>query len=203
MSVRAAMLASGREGGTGVTIHVASRRRSATTLAAEFPGARIIDVTSKADEPWVRLSPFYPHGGIPVPLTPGVTAQSVEGIWQALKVFTSADVDPAKLEVTGMTGLKRTVRTNGPVRGHREGLYGEGLLTYETARRRIYLPAYRWVLEHRTADLAGDLRRLAGEGDVVLLDYTTNGDVADLTTPLSHAALVRLHVEGRWPEEMS
>jgi hypothetical protein len=202
MSVRAAMLTSGRERGA-VTIHVASRRRSATTLAAEFPGARIIDVTSRADEPWVRLSPFYPHGGIPVPLTPGVTAQSVEGIWQALKVFASADVDPAKLEVTGMTGLKRTVRTNGPVRGHREGLYGEGLLTYETARRRIYLPAYRWVLEHRTADLAADLRRLAGERDVVLLDYTTNGDVTDLTTPLSHAALVRLHVEDRWPEEMS
>jgi hypothetical protein len=87
-----------------VTIHVASRRRSAATLAAEFPGARIIDVTSKADEPWVRLSPFYPHGGIPVPLTPGVTAQSVEGIWQALKVFASADVDPAKLEVTGRFG---------------------------------------------------------------------------------------------------
>ncbi|WP_415366830.1 DUF6939 family protein [Saccharothrix sp. BKS2] len=23
-------------------------------------------------EPWVRLSPSYPHGGIPVPFTPGV-----------------------------------------------------------------------------------------------------------------------------------
>jgi hypothetical protein len=37
----------------------------------------------------------------------------------------------------------------------------------------------------------------------VLLDYTINGDVADLATPLSHAALVRLHVLGRRPEEMS
>ncbi|GAB2833834.1 hypothetical protein GCM10027176_42730 [Actinoallomurus bryophytorum] len=184
-------------------IHIASRRRSAATLVTEFPGARIIDVTSKADEPWVRLSPFYPHGGIPVPLTAGVTAQSVEGIWQALKVFESAGTDPAKLDVTGMTGLKRTVRRYGPVLGHRDGLYGEGLLPYETARRRIYLPAYRWVLEHRTAGLVEDLRGLAGEQDVVLLDYTTNGDVADLATPLSHAALVRLHILGRWPEEMS
>jgi hypothetical protein len=184
-------------------IHIASRRRSAATLAAEFPAARIIDVTSRAAEPWVRLSPFYPHGGIPVPLTPGVAGQSVEGVWQALKVFESADVDPAKLDVTGMAGLKRTVRRYGPVRGHRDGLYGEALLTYETARRRIYLPAYRWVLEHRTADLVEDLRRLAGERDIVLLDYTTNGDVADLATPLSHAALVRLHVLGRRPEEMS
>lgn len=149
----------------------------------------------------MRLSPFYPHGGIPVPRSPGVTAQSVEGIWQALKVFEGADVDPARLHVTGMTGLKRTVRRYGPVLGHRDGLAGDGLLGYETARRRIYLPAYRWVLENRTADLVERIRRLAEERDVVLLDYTTNGDVADLATPLSHAALIRLHIEGRWPEE--
>lgn len=75
-------------------IHVASRRRRPASLRAEFPDAEIIDVTSKAPEPWVRLSPFYPHGGIPVPYSDGVTSQSVEGIWQALKVFKDADVDP-------------------------------------------------------------------------------------------------------------
>jgi hypothetical protein len=30
------------------------------------------------------------------------------------------------------------------------------------------------------------------------LDYTTNGDVADLATPLSHAALVAQHLTGQW-----
>ncbi|MEV0668107.1 hypothetical protein AB0I58_42465 [Spirillospora sp. NPDC050365] len=60
-------------------IHLASRRRTLASLTAEFPGAQIIDATSKAMEPWVRLSPFYPHGGIPVPFCEGVTAQSVEG----------------------------------------------------------------------------------------------------------------------------
>jgi hypothetical protein len=44
-------------------LHVASRRR--TTLSRDFPNAMILDVTSRASEPWVRLSPFYPHGGIP------------------------------------------------------------------------------------------------------------------------------------------
>ncbi|MFD0576611.1 DUF6939 family protein [Dactylosporangium darangshiense] len=34
---------------------------------------------------------------------------------------------------------------------------------------------------------------------MTLLDYTTNGDVSDLSTPLSHAALIRLHVLGEWP----
>ncbi|MGY1456355.1 hypothetical protein [Streptomyces sp. SS8] len=36
---------------------------------------------------------------------------------------------------------------------------------------------------------------------MVLLDHTTNGDVADLATPLSHAALLRSWIEGRWPSE--
>ncbi|MEV4110578.1 hypothetical protein [Nonomuraea sp. NPDC049695] len=182
-------------------IQVASRRRSAASLAKAHPGAEIIDVTSKASEPWVRMSPFFPHGGIPVPQTPGVYSQTVEGIWQALKVFETADVDAAKLDITNMTGLKRTVRKHGPVRGHRDGLYGSRLLTYQTARRRIYLPAYRWVLENRVSSLVKRLRRLADSCDVVLLDYTTNGDVDDPATPLSHAALVCLYIEGRWPEK--
>ncbi|WP_030240242.1 DUF6939 family protein [Streptomyces sp. NRRL S-350] len=179
-------------------IRIASRRRSTASLTAAFPGAEIIDVTSKAPEPWVRLSPFYPHGGIPVPYSDGVTSQSVEGIWQALKVFRDSDVDPAKLGITTMKGLKRTVRRYGPVRGHRAGLHGDRLLTYEAARRRIYLPAYRWTLEHRVADLVELIRN---KEHVVLLDYTLNGDVTDPGSPLSHAALIQLHIEGRWPDE--
>jgi hypothetical protein len=181
-----------------MSIHVASRRRTPASLAAAFPGAEIVDVTSRGPQPWVRLSPFYPHGGIPVPFTDGVTSQSVEGIWQALKVFEEHDVDPAKLGITAMKGLKRTVRRYGPVRGHRAGLDGDDLLPYETARRRIYLPAYRWVLENRVADLVEQLRT---KPDLVLLDYTTNADVADPTTPLSHAALISLHLTGNWPRE--
>jgi hypothetical protein len=66
-------------------VFVASRRR--TRLSLDFPDALILDVTSRGPEPWVRLSPFYPHGGIPVPGHPDRTSQSVEGLWQALKVF--------------------------------------------------------------------------------------------------------------------
>lgn len=179
-------------------IHVASRRRRPASLRAEFPDAEIIDVTSKAPEPWVRLSPFYPHGGIPVPYSDGVTSQSVEGIWQALKVFKDVDVDPSKLEINTMKALKRTVRRYGPVQGHRAGLHGDRLLPYETARRQIYLPTYRWVLENRVADLIEQLRT---KNDVVLLDYTTNADVSNSAIPLSHAALIQLRIEDRWPAE--
>ncbi|MEV0563335.1 hypothetical protein [Dactylosporangium sp. NPDC050588] len=182
-----------------MAVHVASRRRGAASLAAAFPGATVLDVTSRGPQPWVRLSPFYPHGGIPVPFSPGTDGASVEGIWQALKVFDTADVDPAKLTATGMTGLKRTVRRFGQVHGHRRGLTGDTLLDYETARRQIYLPAYRWVLEQQAAEQVEELRRLTEDGEVVLLDYTTNGDVTDLSTPLSHAALIRHYVLDDWP----
>lgn len=183
-----------------MVVHVASRRRGQASLAAEFPGATILDVTSRGPQPWVRLSPFYPHGGIPVPFSPGTVAQSVEGIWQGLKVFDTADVDPAKLDVTSMSGLKRTVGKFGPTRGHRRGLAGDTLLDYESARRQIYLPVYRWVLEHRAAGEVDALRRVVDGGDLVLLDYTTNGDVTDLATPLSHAALIRRHLLSDWPD---
>ena len=59
-------------------IHIASRRRKLATIEKLHPGATVYDVTSKGEEPWVRFSPFYPHGNIPVPNSPGLTAQSVE-----------------------------------------------------------------------------------------------------------------------------
>lgn len=180
-------------------VQVANRRRKPESIKAAFPDAAVLDVTSRGPQPWVRLSPFYPHGGIPVPFSPGVVSASVEGIWQALKVFDNADVDPTKLAVTTMAGLKRSVRRYGPVQGHRAGLRGQTLLDYETARRQIYVPSYRWMLEHRAPDLIDELRRLAGDRGVVLLDYTTNGDLADLSSPLSHAALVVRYVTDQWP----
>ena len=180
-------------------IEVANRRRKPESLKMTFPDAAVLDVTSRGPQPWVQLSPFYPHGGIPVPFTPGVVSASVEGIWQALKVFDHADVDPAKLTVTTMAGLKRSVRRYGAVRGHRAGLHGQALLDYQTARRQIYLPSYRWVLEHRVPGLIDELRRLAVNEGLVLLDYTTNGDLADLSSPLSHAALIARYLTDQWP----
>ncbi|SER99110.1 DUF6939 family protein [Lentzea albida] len=178
-------------------VEVASKRRKVNR-----PDAVVVDVTSRGPEPWVRFSPFFPHGGIPVPLSPGVTSESVEGLWQALKVFEDEDVGPAKLAVTSMKGLRRTVRRLGPVRGHRAGIEGDHLLDYPT-RREIYLPAYRWVLEHRVRTEVAQLRELATSADVVLLDYTTNGDVEDLSRPLSHAALIVDHLMDRGGQRAS
>lgn len=150
----------------------------------------MIDLTSKAEPPWVRFSPFFPHGGIPVPFSPGVTTSSVEGAWQALKVFATADVDAGKLRITDMKGLKRSVARHGRCLGHREGMQGTRLLGYIEARKAIYLPLYHFVLRERLQPELARLRELAGSGPLVLLDYETNADVDDASRPLSHAALV-------------
>jgi len=87
---------------------VESRRKKLTRIEHLWPNAAIIDVTSKGTEPWVRFSPFYPHGGIPIPNTLGETAQSVEGLWQGLKVFEREDIDPGKWAITEAPGRKPT-----------------------------------------------------------------------------------------------
>ncbi len=182
-----------------MAIVIENRRKKGESFAKRWPGAQIFDLTSKGAEPWVRFSPFYPHGGIPIPNTPGAFAQSVEGLWQGLKVFEREDIDPGKWAITSMSGLKRSGKTRGTVLGHRLGVNGEVLLGYAQARRQIYLPAYLWVLEKNLAQLVDRLRTHAAQGTAVLLDYETNEDVDDLTRPLSHASLVKYYLMGSWP----
>ena len=117
-------------------------------LESSAQNAVIIDVTSKGEMPMVRFSPFYPIGNIPIPFSPNRFSQSVEGIWQGLKVFEKSDVDESKFEITTMKGLKRTVRKFGIPKGHKKGINGSELLDYITARKLIYLPAYKWVLDN-------------------------------------------------------
>lgn len=181
-------------------IVVESRRKKPGTIAKAWPDALVVDVTSKGEEPWVRFSPFYPHGGIPVPGSPRTLAESVEGLWQGLKVFENEGVDPSRWAITDMKGIKRAAGgKRGKVLGHRFGIDSDVLLGYCAARHRIYLPAYRWVLENRLAEQVARLREEATTRTVVLLDYETNEDVEDLSSPLSHAALVKYHLEGTWP----
>lgn len=184
-----------------MTIIVQSHRRSLTKLEQEFPGATIIDVTSHGSQPWVKFSPFYPHGGIPVPFYPGVKSETVEGIWQGLKVFESTDVDFSAMRITNMKGIKRTVRKYGKCLGHRAGKKEEKLLTYGEARQLIYLPTYRWLIENCLMELVTQLKQLAETNRVILLDYETNGDVENLKKPLSHAQLIRMYIENNYPNQ--
>ena len=180
-------------------IVLSNRRASLEKIQQQHPSATIFDMTSRGSQPWIRFSPFYPHGGIPVPFSPGYVSASVEGIWQGLKVFERADVDPSKFDITTMKNLKRSTRTNGKVLGHRQGIAGDQLLPYVEARRLIYLPTYRWVLEHSLQDLLTELKQFAQEKTIVFLDYETNSDINMVTRPLSHAGLIKRYLEDNWP----
>jgi hypothetical protein len=180
-------------------IIIESKKKTLESLKAQYPDAMIIDVTSHAQDEFVKFSPFYPNGGIPVPFTDDI-AVSVEGIWQGLKVFEDADVDPTFFSKRNMKNLKRTVRMYGPCLGHRKGVYGEELLGYIEARKLIYLPCYKWVLENKLQKLVTAVRVISKHKPVVLLDYNTNPDVNNPKKALSHASLIKAFIEGNYPE---
>ena len=181
-------------------IVIESKKKKMETLKKEYPDAMIIDVTSHAQDEFIKFSPFYPNGGIPVPFTEGLVAVSVEGIWQGLKVFEDHDIDTSLFSKRDMKKLKRTTRRFGPMRGHRKGVHGEELLGYLTARKLIYLPCYKWVLENKLQKLVTAIRIIAKKKTVVLLDYNTNDDVYNPSKPLSHASLIKAYIEGNYPE---
>ena len=181
-------------------IFIESKKKKKSTLAKLYPNAEVVDVTTKGKEPFVRLSPFFPHGNIPVPFSQNTFAFSVEGIWQGLKVFEKADIDTSKFEVQNMKGIKRTVRKFGKPLGHRKGINGTELLDYLKARKQIYLPSYAWLLQNKATNEIDQLIQIALRQDLVLLDFETNSDIDNTKKPLSHAALIKKFIDKKYPE---
>lgn len=145
------------------------------------PGALAFDVSSRAKPPLVKLSPFYPHGGIPVPGMPGTYSDSVEGVWQGLKVM-SGEIDPAYF--TGK-GRKRRGRPE----GHR---HGERLVGYVEARQTIYIPAYAYAWRECVGtDVRRRLFEPAARGVTqYFFDFEHNGDPSDPSAPLAHSSVL-------------
>lgn len=182
-------------------IIIQNKRKKPENILKIYPDAIICDVTSQAKDGLVKLSPFYPHGGIPVSFSEGWTATCVEAIWQGLKVFASADVDTEMFKNDTMKNIKRTVRRFGKPLGHRKGVNGTELLGYIDARKQIYIPTFRWVLENKVADIIAKMKEVAKIKTIVLLDYDTNSDVDNPAKPLSHAYLIKAYIEGLPPYE--
>lgn len=183
-------------------IFIESKKKKEKTLLAKYPNAKIVDVTSKATTSLVKLSPFFPHGDIPIPFSENTNGKSVEGIWQGLKVFKNYDIDKEKFLNDSMKDIKRTVRKYGTPLGHRKGINGHELLNYIDARIKIYLPIYLWVLENKVKEIINRLKEASINDDIVLLDYETNCDVLNPKKPLSHAFLIKAFIEGKYPTEI-
>lgn len=182
-------------------IYIENKRKSEKKLLELYPDAIIADVTSKSNSSLVKLSPFYPHGNIPIPFSDSETAESVEGIWQGLKVFEKEDIDRKSFINDSMKNIKRTVRKLGKPKGHRKGIRGVELLNYIEARFEIYLPSYLWVLENKVSSIINRLKEAAIKQDILLLDYETNCDIMNAKKPLSHAFLIKAYIEGRYPSK--
>jgi hypothetical protein len=187
-------------------IYIENKRRKLERIQAQYPGADILDITSTSSKYAQILSPFFPHGKahpIPIPFSPGYFAMSVEGIWQGLKVFEGCGIDLSSFRNDTMFGLKRTVRKFGIPLGHQKGINSTELLNYFDARMKIYIPTYKWVLENvpEVRNLIQRIANRAKDHDIVFLDYNTNSDFRDTSSPMSHAGLVKLYIEGNYPNE--
>jgi hypothetical protein len=152
------------------------------------PGSAVFDVSSYGDWPYCTLSPMWEHGGIPVPGTPGTTSDSVEGVWQGLKV------------IRGKTA-PRLFRGPGQKRGGKPSghLYGKRLLGIVEAREKIYRVAYEWMLENRADPelIAGFLARALQGVTQYVHDVSDNGNIADPDEGWAHAAVLVAYLNRR------
>lgn len=172
-------------------IKIFSKKKHRETILRDYPDAIIVDTTSKAQDEFIKFSPFYPHGNIPVPMMDEVS-ESLEGVWQGLKVFEKEGIDKKKFKIKDMKGFKRPVcAKRGNILGHK---YGDKLIGYIEAHQKIFIPCYSYVLEHYCVEEMKKLKELSMQGTLVLLDYDTH-DVYDETQPVSHSAIIKHYLE--------
>lgn len=141
-----------------------------------------IDVSSHGRPPYKLLSPFSHDSEykIPVPGSEHIRADSVEGIWQGLKIFNGSH-DPSLF--TGRPHKKK-----GKPEGH---LYGKEVIAYVDARKNIYVPAYIYhAINNALPKAWPDLEQMLKDGNAVLHDVETNGSIENPMRPLAHSAIL-------------
>lgn len=187
-------------------IFIANRRRQPKSLQEEFGDIPVFDVTFAGGDPLLStLSPMYPHGDLPVPYSERtLTANSLEAIWQGLKVFEheGARLDAAALSKSGDKNIKRpSTEKRGRVLGHQQGLHTDRpLLSLIDARSFIYAPLYRWQLQRHCQDALAHLNKALAQSDIVLLEAGNESNICDIFVPMVHSELLRLFLLGQYPE---
>ena len=108
-----------------------------------------------------------------------MAADSVEGIWQGLKVIRGG-IAPRFFDGGGR---KRV----GKPRGHQFG-NSKRLLGLEEARRKIYIPAYEWMLDNRidSSIVDGFVHQAFRGVPQFFYDREDNGSIGK-DAPLAHA----------------
>jgi hypothetical protein len=140
-----------------------------------YADAVVLNMTDKGA--MKKLSPKYPHEGIPVPFEEEVMALSVDGIWNGCKVFERRGIDKRYFNKDMMKEVDREIKYGGKC-------------------KKILIPAYNWMLENKCGKLVNVLKKISEEKTLVLLDYSDNGDVENVSEPLSYASLLKAKIEG-------
>ena len=119
---------------------------------------RIVDLTDLS-----IFSPLYPHGNIPVPGKRDVFSQTVEGIWQGLKVFEGNVSTERMFEATDIEDFKEI----NDIFGKFKFKYNNVIIENdENARTLIYDTAYNWVLENK---LKNECKTLKAFNKIILI----------------------------------
>lgn len=155
------------------------------------PGTRIYDVSSYAEPPYCQFSPLWAHGGIPIPGTDGETSDSVEGIWQGMKVIRGKTAP----HLFRGRGQKR----GGKPAGH---LYNGRLLGIVEARLKLYKVAYEWMLENRIDPelIEGFIHDAFAGISQNFHDLGDNGDVNNPDEGWAHASVLVQYLNRRCTE---
>ena len=134
-------------------------------------GSVVYDVSSYAEPPYCTLSPMMPR----------VTSDTVEGIWQGLKVIRG--------EIATRYFVGRGQKRGGKPAGHQ---WGRKLLKIVEARERIYRPSYEWILNNRVdPSLIQGFISSALEGTTQYFhDVSDNGDISNPDEGWAHAAVL-------------
>lgn len=163
-------------------------RRKLKDLVKAFPGARFYDTSTHApyatDFDYVinarEFSPFVQYGKIPVPQTSQLS-DSVEGIWQGLKII-QGKIDESYFEGKGR-------KRPGKPEGHK---YGNRILGYKEARKKIYIPSYEFMFYNRVPkEKIQNILEYAKSGiKQFFFDVDEVSDAGDLSGPLAHSAVL-------------
>ncbi len=146
-----------------------------------------IDVSSFGTQPYSLLSPetFSEDFAIPVPGLEGVVAHSVEGIWQGLKLINGVSDHTLFDTITHKRG-------RGELTGYQ---YGTTILDEQEARWRIFIPSYKFYLDHFAPQEAiNSLLGFQQQGrKVFVYDVASNDDISK-PEPYAHAAALATYL---------
>jgi len=129
-----------------------------------------IPIDIKDNLEWNILHPAYPHGNIPIPFFNDTYAMSVEGVWEALKLFNTCGVDDSKFYISTMLNLRRDENYYGTYIGHR---IGNNILTFDKAYNVIYTELYLMILKRKNVKkIFNSLKKINIKQPILVIDDT-------------------------------